>query len=205
MGSGLTVDPGCAAGTHPCSWSSGIAGWARMPTGSPGAWPIRSGSCARTSASACCRGAPGAGVAGTPRRSAGRRRRRRGDRDPEGRSPEARWTSWRPKPAAFRAGAWTVSVSIVSSLLLSAVARSQQRQPARCHVRSAETESESPPTAALQSSRRRAWTYRQPEHPKMIAAAATIAASSASSAASVSASAATTAAAASNKRARVVC
>ena len=65
------------------------------------------------------------------------------------------------------------------TLLLSAVAHSQQsvrlQCHARCHVRSAETKGKKSPTAALQSSRRRAWTYRQPEHPKMIAAAATIA------------------------------
>ena len=107
-----------------------------------------------------------------------------------------RWTSsketWRSRPRrALSGGALDIMASetrrvpcrrvdsvrvdrSLSSLLLSAVAHSQLWQPARCHVRSAETESESP-NRRPQSSRRRAWTYRQPEHPKMIAAAATIA------------------------------
>ena len=147
----LTVDPGYAAGTHPCSWSSGIAGLAVCRPDLPVlADPL--GSC-RTSASACCRGAPGAGVAGTPRRSAGRRRRRRGDRDPVGRSPEARWTSAASETRRVRCRRVdSVRVDRITPFFRQSHTPSKvcaAQCHARCHVRSAETKS---PTAALQSS-----------------------------------------------------
>ena len=174
-GFGTHSGPGLCGGNSSLLVEFGNRRLARMPTGSPGAWPIRSGSCARTSASACCRGAPEAGslerlvgaldvVEGdveiaTPKGALRRRVGHHGVRNPP-RSVPARGQCPCRSYHAASFGSRTLPAKCAP-----AVPCQVPRQKCRNKA----------PTAALQSSRRRAWTYRQPEHPKMIAAAATIA------------------------------